>query len=108
MIVLKENVFKAQLMDLGYSGSIREPTFVGYFTREDIAVKAARISHGPKLSSITGVRPEVVPYEFSIEIYEDLDEFTRTEEDALIASAKKKLTIEEFNALVKRISTENS
>ena len=97
MIEFRRKVYKAILRDQGFSGSVRGPLTIGLFDDWSIADMVATREAGELAK--TGVKGDVVEDDVLIQVYETLDEFDKAQKEALRASAMKKLTKAELDAI---------
>ena len=99
MISFIRKVFKAQLRDKGFSGSVREPQFLGYFTWEHDARTVACTAAQDDPSVV----PEIIEEDLNIEVFDNVKEYNISLEESDVQSALSKLSDEELGALSKKI-----
>lgn len=101
MIEFKKKCWRAELQDLGYSGSTTAPQFIGYFENQDDAIKVATEEQGDEQS--TGKRGAVSAHVINIRIYESYKDWTVGKDLAVLEEIKSKLDPEHIEVLAKHL-----
>ena len=99
MISFIRKVFKAQLKDLGFSGSVQAPRFLGYFTWEHDAQTVANEA----AENDPSVLAEAIEEDLDVRVFDNVKEYNISLEETDVQSALSKLSDEELGALSKKI-----